>query len=118
MNTKYILRALILVVFGLAHASILQAQSTAFTYQGRLDDGASPANGLYDLSFTLHAAAGGPAQVGGTLANMATAVSNGLFTVRLDFGGEFPGADRWLEIGVRTNGSGVFAALPISRWNF
>ena len=34
------------------------------------------------------------------------AVSNGLFTVTLDFGANtLPGADRWLELGVRTNGS-------------
>ena len=26
-----------------------QAQSTAFTYQGRLNDGANPASGFYDL---------------------------------------------------------------------
>src|SRR5436190_24156667 len=29
--------------------STLLAQGSAFTYQGRLNDGASPANGLYDL---------------------------------------------------------------------
>jgi len=37
-------------------------------------------------------AASGPAQVGVTLTNAATAVSNGLFTVVLDFGNQFPGA--------------------------
>jgi hypothetical protein len=31
--------------------------------------------------------------------------------VTLDFGDEFPGADRWLEIGVRTNGGGDFAVV-------
>ena len=30
---------------------------TAFTYQGRLFDGGSPANGLYDLRFTNYDAA-------------------------------------------------------------
>ena len=81
------------------------AQGTAFTYQGRLNDGPGPANGGYDLAFALHGAASGPAQVGASLTNSATLVSNGLFTVTLDFGNQFPGADRWLEIGVRTNGS-------------
>ena len=39
-------------------------------------------------------------------------VSNGLFTVTLDFGsGIFTGADRWLEINVRTNGGGAFTTL-------
>jgi hypothetical protein len=50
--------------------------------------------------------------VAGPLTNSLTAVSNGLFTVSLDFGaGVFAGADRWLEIGVRTNGGGAFTML-------
>jgi len=87
------------------------AQGTAFTYQGRLNDGASPANGTYDLTFSLFNVSSGAGQVGNTFTNSATAVSNGLFTVTLDFGANFPGAGRWLEIGVRTNGGGAFATL-------
>jgi hypothetical protein len=30
------------------------AQGTAFTYQGRLNNGGSPASGLYDLRFTIY----------------------------------------------------------------
>src|SRR5262245_58161739 len=91
--------------------SALRAQGTAFTYQGRLDDGGSPANGHYDLTFALYDAATLGAQQGSTFTNIATGVSNGLFTVTLDFGNQFPGPDRWLEIGVRTNGSGAFSTL-------
>ncbi len=88
-----------------------RAQGTAFTYQGRLNDGANPANGTYDLRFALFNADSGGAQQGGLLTNTPTAVSNGLFTVTLDFGSQFPGAARWLEIAVRTNGGGAFTAL-------
>ena len=57
------------------------------------------------LTFTLYDAVSSGSLVGGPLTN-AVAVSNGLFTVTLDFGaGVFTGADRWLEIGVRTNGA-------------
>jgi hypothetical protein len=45
------------------------------------------------------------------VARAATVVSNGLFTVPLDFGANFPGADRWLEISVCSIGGGVFSAL-------
>ncbi len=38
-------------------------------------------------------------------------VTNGLFTVLLDFGNQFPGTNRWLEIDVRTNGTGAFTTL-------
>jgi hypothetical protein len=87
------------------------AQGTAFTYQGRLNDGASPASGSYDLTFALFSVSSGPGQVGGTLTNAATAVSNGVFSVTFDFGANFPGADRWLEISVRTNSGGGFSTL-------
>lgn len=87
------------------------AQGTAFTYQGRLSDGGAPANGSYDLTFTIFDAASGPAQISGTLTNFATPVSGGVFTVTLDFGNVFPGAERWLEISVTTNGGGSFATL-------
>ncbi|SPE56479.1 hypothetical protein SBV1_2400011 [Verrucomicrobia bacterium] len=81
-------------------------QGTAFTYQGSLTDSASPANGNYDLEFYLRDAASGGSPVGTTNTIAPVAVSNGLFTVTLDFGaGVFDGTSRWLEIGVRTNGS-------------
>jgi hypothetical protein len=91
--------------------STASAQGTAFTYQGRLNDAGSQTSGSYDLTFALYDAAGGGSPQGVTLTNTATLVSNGLFTVTLEFGNQFPGADRWLEIGVRTNGGGAFSIL-------
>jgi Chaperone of endosialidase len=98
----------ILATFALALTFILQlstafAQGTAFTYQGRLYDGTNAANGTYDFTFSIFDAASGGAQQGGSYSRPATGVTNGLFTVTLDFGNVFPGARRWLEIGVRTN---------------
>ena len=84
------------------------AQGTAFTFQGRLNDGAAPATGHYDLRFTLQDAATAGSQIAGPLTLVPVGVTNGLFTVRLDFGlGVFNGAARWVQIGVRTNGSAV-----------
>ena len=99
----------LLVLFA---GSIAAAPSgTAFTYQGRLTVGANVANGNYDLNFSLYDALSSGNQVGSSLTNTA-AVSNGLFTVTLDFGANaFNGDGRWLEIGVRTNGSGAFTTL-------
>ena len=87
------------------------AQDTEFTYQGQLSSGSTVANGNFDLTFALFSASNGMERVGATLTNTATAVSNGLFSVTLDFGNQFPGAARWLEIGVRTNGNGPFTIL-------
>jgi hypothetical protein len=89
-----------------------QAQGTAFTYQGRLQDGTNHACGFYDLTFGIWTAGTGPAQIGGTVTNLATGVTNGLFAVALDFGsGVFDGNPRWLEITVRTNGGEMFTKL-------
>ena len=83
------------------------AQGTAFTYQGRLNDGSIAATGVYDLRFTIYDALTGGSAVSGPVTNSATSVSNGLFTATLDFGaGIFTGVGRWLEIGVRTNSGG------------
>jgi len=90
------------------------AQGTAFTYQGRLNSGGNPANGSYDLTFALYDAASGGTQQGNTVTNSALAISNGLFTVLVDFGNQFPGANRWLEIGVRTNGPGSPGFVTLS----
>ena len=88
------------------------AQTTSFTYQGKLIDSGSPANGSYDLQFTLWDSVSNGAQIGSTQTLSAVAVSNGVFTVTLDFGGNaFNGANRFLEIGARTAGSGSFTIL-------
>jgi hypothetical protein len=96
-----------------ARLSAALAQGTAFTYRGRLNDGGSPANGIYDLRFTIYDSLSGGAIVSGPLTNAATGVTNGAFTVALDFGsGPFRGgAARWLNIDVQTNGGGSFATL-------
>jgi hypothetical protein len=96
----------------LCHSSTLFAQGTAFTYQGWLQNNGSPANGSYDLRFIVYNAGTGGSQIGPILTNAATAVNDGLFTVALDFGtGIFDGNNYWLDISVRTNGTGVFGEL-------
>ena len=88
------------------------AQGTAFSYQGRLNSSGSAANGSYDLTFAVFATNSGGSSVAGPLTNSATGVTNGLFTVSLDFGGGvFTGNALWLKLSVRTNGSGSFTTL-------
>jgi hypothetical protein len=100
-------RSLYLVAVLLLGVSMLRAQTSTFTYQGRLNDGAAAPTGSYDLRFTVFDSPGGTNIVGGPLTNAVTSVANGLFTVPLDFGSAaFNGADRWLEIGVRSNTAG------------
>ncbi|EFO81369.1 hypothetical protein OSCT_0768 [Oscillochloris trichoides DG-6] len=78
------------------------ALPTAFTYQGQLMDAGQPANGSYDLTFRLYDAVSAGTQIGSAVALSGVAVSQGIFTVQLDFGsGAFTDA-RFLEIQVGT----------------
>jgi len=101
----------------LLHYSIdipVAAQTTAFTYQGRLATTNGPGNGFYDFTFTLYGTNSG----GNALTATATSgvpVSNSLFNVEVDFlsAAWFDGEKRWLELTVRTNG-GVEAPVVLS----
>ncbi|HEX4342277.1 MAG TPA: hypothetical protein VH255_02745, partial [Verrucomicrobiae bacterium] len=100
MNFKSHILTLVLCLGALCDG---RSQSTVLTYQGRLNTAGSPANGIYDLRFGLYPGSSGGAQVGNLITNPAVTISNGLFTVPLDFGNVFNAASMWLEIGVRTN---------------
>jgi hypothetical protein len=92
---------------------VIYAQTSAFTYQGHLTEGLTPANGNYDLEVRLFDAASGGNQVGATRNFEDVAVTNGVFSVSIDFGAAvFPGADRWLDVRVRPGASsGAFTLL-------
>jgi endosialidase-like protein len=89
-----------------------EAQQTDFSYQGKLTDNGSPANGNYDLQFDLWDAPTGGNQVSPkkTLANIP--VTNGVFTVTVDFGaGIFNGGLKFMEVAARPSGTGPYTVL-------
>lgn len=105
-----ILGLLLILTVGLSQAQRPGARPgarTTFTYQGRLTDAGRPAEGTYDFRFTLYDATNDGASVGNTVTVEGVAVTEGLFTVQLDFGSVFDGTALWLEIGVRPGGSNV-----------
>jgi hypothetical protein len=105
-------RAIILsALMFLAALSEGLAQGTAFTYSGRLSEGGNPANGLYDIRAGLYTVSAGGTVFAGPITNSAVAVSNGLFTITLDYGNVFDGTVYWLQVAVRTNGLGGFTVL-------
>jgi len=103
---------LCLLTFVLGHSAFGEPLGTAFTYLGRLNNGGNAASGYHDFQFKLFDALASGVQQGSTVVSNAIAVSNGLFTVTLDFGpGVFDGSARWLDITVRTNGAVEFTPL-------
>jgi hypothetical protein len=105
-----ILGATLLVLIGSARVAL--GQTSSFSYQGRLTDGGTAATGNYDFQFGLWDSASGGAQIGPTLTLSSVAVSNGVFSVSLDFGASsFNGASRFLEISARPISGGAFTLL-------
>lgn len=98
------LALLLVTVFILTMSA--QAQTAAFTYQGRLTDGANQSpTATYDIKFDLY-----DMDVDGTLigsvTNTAVFVNSGVFTTTLNFGAAaFDGSARYLEISIRPAGS-------------
>ncbi|MCD9187195.1 MAG: tail fiber domain-containing protein [Pyrinomonadaceae bacterium] len=88
------------------------AQSTAFSYQGKLNDGASAANGTYQMEFELYDDAGAGSQVGSTVTNNNVMVTNGIFNVEIDFGANaFTGGARYLSVKVKKAAEPTFTTL-------
>jgi hypothetical protein len=107
-------RLLLLALAGLLAGALPVAAapaSRAFTYQGRLAQGGVPVNGPVTLRFSLWNMEGtgdppvGGVVLGGPQVVPGVAVSDGLFTVRLNAADEFGpvafnGEERWLQVEV------------------
>ncbi len=106
MNTVIPLRPHALRCLGIAWllmlASVVHAapQIPDFVYQGRLEQDGAPANGAFDLTFTLYDQAQGGNAVGVAIEEPGYPVVGGLFTVSLAFPGAFTGEQLYLEVGV------------------
>ena len=90
----------IALLFLFIGALTIKAQTTEITYQGRLTDGSIAPSAAYDFEFRLFAVEAGGAALS-IVQRPNVAVANGVFTVKLDFGANFDGAPRWLEIALK-----------------
>jgi hypothetical protein len=105
------------VVAGLCWASVALGQTpvgTAFTYQGQLKENGTPVSTTTgQFEFKLFDAVTAGSQVGSVVALANVTVSNGLFTVNLDFGSAaFGNQARWLEVRVFKTGTGWVTLTP------
>lgn len=94
-----------------------QSITAALTYQGRLESAGTPANGAHDMQFQLFTQADGGSQIGPTVCLDGVPLTDGLFTVSLDFGDVFDGSKRFLQVSLRADttadncASGAFSSL-------
>src|SRR5688500_4912520 len=111
MSKKSMLPQFILMAFMLFIATASNfAQTSAFSYQGRLSELGSPVSGTRYFRFTLYDE-GGVAVPGATV-DQTLMVISGVFNTAFDFGPTaFPGSNRFLEIGVKVNPGDPYTIL-------
>jgi len=74
--------------------------STAFTYQGELNELGGAASGPVDMVFELFGQFDGGTPLATLVANGVELDANGRFSIDLDFGNHYNGQERWLQITV------------------
>jgi len=107
MSTVKMLTILVLgLMVCVVSVSNAATMGTAITYQGRLIDNNTAADGQYDFEFKLFDDPCTGTQQGSTIEVNDLDVIDGYFTAELDFGSSvFNGDSRWLEISVRLGAS-------------
>jgi Chaperone of endosialidase len=108
---RYVERFSLCILLALVFQASTLAQSTELTFQGSLRDGTAAASGNFDFEFALFDSVAGGTQQGVTQTRLGVSVASGVFSVNLDFGLSFPGAQRFMEIRVRPSGGGPFTTL-------
>jgi len=115
-----LLRCCIAVALPASEVAVAQvAQLPDFTYQGRLAQDGQPANGAFDLVFTLYDAEVAGHVVGSPQSEPQFPIVDGLFTVSLAFPGVFTGDQMWLDVSV--NGQSLsprqaIATTPVAQY--
>jgi hypothetical protein len=110
---QQILLALVALVTCNPQLTTAFAQGNAFTYQGRLNDGVNAYTGSAEFQATLWDAVSGGSQIAANApAQIVVGVTNGLFVLPLNFGANFPGANRWLQLEVRTTLGPFITLMP------
>lgn len=110
MFARMAIAAVVCGVVGLVASGWAMAQTPgAFTYQGRLESAGVAYDGTADLRFRLFDAAAGGNQIGVQQTVLGQTIAKGTFSSSVDFGAAAfaDGSPRWLEVGVRTPGSGA-----------
>ncbi len=85
---------------------------TSLTYQGRLFESGAPMTGQVDARFRVFDQPVGGTLVAGPVTRTGIDVNGGIFATDVDFGPIFVGAERWLQIDVRSSpGGGAYESL-------
>ena len=88
------------------------AITTKFTHQGQIKRNGILYNGTCDMRFTLWDAGTAGAQLATYIPPTQIPVSDGVFTVEVDFGASFTGQTRWLQAEAKCADDAGYTNLP------
>lgn len=113
LNVRFGIAACIAAAAGSPTTLMAQPLTTSWTYQGKLMNAGNPQTSPVDLRFRLFDSATLlTGQVGADLFALNLTPADGAFTTELNFGATaFNGNRRWVEIAVKTAGSGTYTTL-------
>lgn len=95
----------------LAMLMVVDASAATFVYEGRLDDGAAPANGRYDFNLSVFDAEHGGTSIHSPITYHDVGVAEGRFRLELD-APLASGSATWVEVAVRSADSAGFVSIP------
>jgi len=98
----------------LAAPALAQPLSSAFTYQGEIASNGIPFHGMFDVRFALFDAPAGGNQLGSEFCFDNLIAERGRITTTLNFGPQFNGATRYLQIRLREDTNLAFSCLDPS----
>jgi hypothetical protein len=104
MKRSFLTLVLAAVTIVAARPALAAPLGTAITYHGVLTDAGLPASGAVDLRFRLFDSAAGGTELGLVSVDDVT-VTEGRVTATLDFGDQYDGDARWLQVEVRDGAS-------------
>ncbi len=114
MLCKSRMLAAALVTMLVAGSTASAQVTTAFSYQGQLKTSGNVVNSATDMQFSLWTLAVGGTQIGSTVTSLNVPVSNGLFSVPIDFGVNPYASSQnlYLQVAVRNPaGSGSYSPM-------
>jgi len=111
-TSLWLLTAATVAFFTTVASTAIAVVDPGFSYQGELRLSGAPVDGDHDFRFRLYVDESSGTAIGPTLALDNVPVSDGVFSVFLDFGAApLASQPRFLEIDVRTSGIGAFQTL-------
>ena len=96
------------------------SQLPEFVYQGRLTQNGAPANGTFNLDFSLYDDPVAGSQYGGTVVESNFPVTDGIFSVSLSFPGVFFGTQLYLQVtvdGTPLSPRQAVGAAPVAQYS-